>query len=128
MNKRLKELRKFLKLNQEEFSKEIGIAQNSYSLIETGKINLTERNIKIICLVFGVNEEWLRYGKGDMLEQPLVEQDGDEGRLLDMFRRLTAEMKQVVLAKVRELLGVDSSWVESVTKTEQDDSKKRETG
>jgi transcriptional regulator with XRE-family HTH domain len=104
MNKRLKELRKIKGLNQGDFSKKIGIAQNSYSLIETGKINLTDRNIKVICLVYGVNEDWLRYGKGDMLKVPLEAQSDDESKLLMMFRKLTGETKEAVLKIVQDLL------------------------
>jgi transcriptional regulator with XRE-family HTH domain len=110
MNKRLKEVRKALGLNQEDFSKQIGIAQNSYSLIETGKINLTERNIKVICLIHNVSEEWLRNGTGEMFNKPLEVQDNEEKRLLALFRKLTTEMKQVVLKKIEELLALNGSW------------------
>ena len=68
MNKRLKALRKALGLNQSEFAEKIGVAQNTVSQIENSSIGLNERNAKIICLTFDVNEHWLRTGEGEMFE------------------------------------------------------------
>lgn len=66
---RIKKLRKALKLSQEKFATKIGIQKNAISQIETGKNNLTEQNMKLICSAFNVNEEWLRTGKGEMIEE-----------------------------------------------------------
>lgn len=66
MNERIKELRKYLMLNQEEFGKQIGVKKSAISLIESGKNNVTERMLLSICLVFDVNEQWLRDGIGEM--------------------------------------------------------------
>lgn len=66
MNKRIKELRKNLNLTQEEFAKSISLSRSAYSNIEAGFTNLTDRNLSLICKTFNVNEEWLRYGTGDM--------------------------------------------------------------
>lgn len=63
---RLKMLRKDLKLTQSEFAKKICLKQASIGLIENNTRNLTDRSIMFICDVFGVSEEWLRYGKGEM--------------------------------------------------------------
>ena len=63
---RLKELRKTLKLNQSLFGKRIGMSQPGYAQIEKGDRNLNDRLIKLICIEFNVNEEWLRTGAGDM--------------------------------------------------------------
>lgn len=66
MNERLKELRKSLKMNQAEFAKALGVGQSSLAMIETNRRPLTNKNIKLICAEFNVNEEWLRTGKGEM--------------------------------------------------------------
>lgn len=66
MNERLKELRKSLKMNQAEFAKALGVGQSSLAMIETNRRPLTNKNIKLICAEFDVNEEWLRTGKGEM--------------------------------------------------------------
>ena len=66
MNERLKQLRKALKLYQGDFAKQIGLTQTSLSVIESGRNPLTDRNIKLICSTFNVNERWLRDGEGEM--------------------------------------------------------------
>ncbi|WP_081771036.1 helix-turn-helix domain-containing protein [Clostridium ihumii] len=63
---RIKHLRKdILKLNQEDFSKNIGISRSNIANIEVGRIKLTDRVISDICREFNVDEEWLRTGNGN---------------------------------------------------------------
>ncbi len=60
---RLKHLRKdVLKINQEEFGNNIGLSRGNIANIEIGRIRLTDRNIKLICSKYNVNEAWLRDG------------------------------------------------------------------
>lgn len=69
MNERIKELRKTLGLSQEAFADKIGIKGSAVSHLESGRRNITNQNINAICREFGVNEEWLRTGSGDMFEK-----------------------------------------------------------
>ena len=65
---RIKQLRKnFLKMSQEEFADAIGISRSNIGNIETGRVNVTDRNIEQICKEFGISESWLRDGVGDMI-------------------------------------------------------------
>lgn len=66
MNKRLKELRKTLKLTQEEFGKRIGSVQNTITGYESGRRTPSDPVIFSICREFNVNENWLRTGEGQM--------------------------------------------------------------
>lgn len=66
MNERIKELRKKLGLNQTEFGKRIGLSQNSISYMEKTPGDSSEQTIKMICHEFGVSEQWLRTGEGEM--------------------------------------------------------------
>lgn len=66
INERIKLLRKALKLTQTEFGEKVAIAQGHLTNIETGKRDVTDKNIKIICLEFNVNENWLRTGEDEM--------------------------------------------------------------
>lgn len=66
MNERLKELRTTLGITLEEFGKRIGITRSAVGHLEKGSRNLTEQTLKSICREFGVNEEWLRTGEGEM--------------------------------------------------------------
>ena len=66
MNERLKELRKELKLSQEEMGSRLGVTRGAISRLENGSNNLTPSMVKSICREFNVNEEWLTSGTGSM--------------------------------------------------------------
>ncbi|QUH21113.1 helix-turn-helix domain-containing protein [Alkaliphilus sp. B6464] len=68
MEERLKELRKFLDLNQREFSAKLNIGHSTLAMFETGQRVPKDLHISQICAVFNVNEEWLRTGKGEMFK------------------------------------------------------------
>ena len=53
----------------EKFGSRIGIGKASISLLESGKNNPSVQTITLICREFGVNEQWLRTGEGEMFEQ-----------------------------------------------------------
>jgi transcriptional regulator with XRE-family HTH domain len=110
MNNRLRELRKALKMTQAEFAAKLEMVQNSYSKIETGENSLTEKNIFLICLIFGVNESWLRNGKGEMFDRASKPKNDEEKKLIEMFRRLSPEMRTFVLQKTRECLRIDREF------------------
>lgn len=65
-NERLKFLRKERGLSMEAFGELIGMSKSNVSKLEKGEHNVADRNIKIICSEFRVNENWLRTGEGDM--------------------------------------------------------------
>lgn len=75
MNERVKVLRKSLNLTLEKFGEQISMKKNSLSQIESGKNNLTERNVILICETFNVNEQWLRTGKGEMFREKTEEEE-----------------------------------------------------
>ena len=112
MNNRLKEARKTLGINQSNFAAKIGMAQSGYSQIETGENALTEQNIKLICLIFDVNETWLRSGEGEMFNTASKPRNEDEKKLLEMFRLLSPEMREFVLRKIQECLRLEGSFTQ----------------
>lgn len=63
---RVIQARKLLGFNQESFGKKIGMTKSAISKIEVGENSLTDKNIKLICKVFAINEKWLRTGEGEM--------------------------------------------------------------
>ena len=66
MKDRLKRLRKDLDLTQKEFAEKIGSSQNVLANYEIGRRNPSSSVINNICKTFGVSEEWLRNGTGEM--------------------------------------------------------------
>lgn len=75
---RFKEARKLLKMKQRDFAKEIKTTQGHVSDIENKRKGVSDRVIEIMCLKYGFNEEWLRYGK----EPKMKEKDGSFSELL----------------------------------------------
>lgn len=78
MNSRLKEIRLKLKLSQKKFGDKLFLSQDQISLLENGKRNLIDRTLNDICRTFNVNEEWLRYGKGEMFIDPTIDIDASD--------------------------------------------------
>lgn len=66
LKSRLKLLRKTLGLNQQSFSKRIGVSPSAISRLETGDINFTEQMTRSICREFNVNYMWFTTGEGEM--------------------------------------------------------------
>lgn len=66
IGERIRKIRKLAGLTQVEFGKQIGIKQNSLTLIENGKRNTSNAVISLICKTFDVREDWLRSGGGSM--------------------------------------------------------------
>ena len=87
-------------LNQNEFAGRIGLTQTSMSMIELGKTVLTEKNIKLICTTFAVNEAWLRNGTGQMFSSI----SPYEKELLAVFNKLTADTQEFILEMAKNLL------------------------
>ena len=69
MNSRLAELRKTLNLSMEKFGSRIGVSRSGISKMESGNSGMSEQTVMSICREFGVEEEWLRTGKGNMFEE-----------------------------------------------------------
>jgi transcriptional regulator with XRE-family HTH domain len=97
---RIRLLRKTLGLNQGEFARRIGLTQTSLSMIELEKSVLTEKNIKLICATFAVNEDWLRTGNGEMFGAA----SPHEKELLEVFGKLTEDTQEFILDMARNLL------------------------
>ena len=66
IGERIKEVRKSNNLTLEKFGAAIQIKAQSVSLIEKGINNPSKQTITLICSRFGVSEEWLRTGEGEM--------------------------------------------------------------
>lgn len=66
IGERIKHLRKILNLSQVDFAKLIFLSQSRLSEIEKGKGSPSGPTIKAICEVFGVSENWLLTGEGEM--------------------------------------------------------------
>lgn len=83
---KLKRIRNYLKLNQEEFGRQLGITKSSVSRMENGTINLTDQMAKLISKTFNVDYFWLTEGKGEMfvkLPSSMLDSLADRYKLSD---------------------------------------------
>lgn len=98
ISERIRAVRKACKITQEEFAAGINISRSNLGNIEIGRIGVTDRVISDICNTYGVAENWLRTGKGDMFRPK-----DTEDALIDAFGKLVNEfdesfVKQFVMA------------------------------
>jgi len=66
IGKRIKLLRKELGLTQQEFGKKIYRDKSIISKIEGDEVELSSSNRLAICKVFGIREDWIVKGDGEM--------------------------------------------------------------
>lgn len=78
MKDRIKKIRKEANLTQEKFAERLGLKRNTIATYETGKSEPMDNIVLSICREFGINENWLRGGTGEMYK----ERDGSFSELL----------------------------------------------
>lgn len=66
MNKRLKEIRKYLGYTQKKFAELLGVTQSAVSWTEIGGHTVSGQFIRALVTQFNVNEDWLKTGDGPM--------------------------------------------------------------
>lgn len=66
INGRFRQLRENLNLSQEEFARRINRTRSEIKNIEYEKTSPKEEIILSVCAAFGVNDDWLRNGDGNM--------------------------------------------------------------
>lgn len=98
MNTRIKELRNYLKITQNEFSQKIGLKRSSLSDIERGNAPITERTIIAICSQFNVNEEWLRFGSGQMFNSI----DKSYNDFFEIFKKLNPILQDFLIQTAKK--------------------------
>jgi transcriptional regulator with XRE-family HTH domain len=101
INQRIKELREKLGLNQRDFSTLLSLSSGYISGIEVNLRKVNDRIIKLIISEFGINEDWLRFGNGDIFTERKA--DGKAVRITSLFNDLPLHYQDVVLGVI-ELL------------------------
>lgn len=123
MNERLKELRKTLKLTQQEFADRLNIKRGAIANYEIGRNAPIDAVISLICKEFSVNEDWLRTGEGEMFKErspseeigyyveDLLEYDGRGNPFYDMI----IEMMKTYVELDEKSQAVIRSYFQSVS-------------
>jgi transcriptional regulator with XRE-family HTH domain len=116
INNRITTLRKQIGLNQTKFAQKIGVTSQLINKIELGKAKLTEPNIRLICFIFGVNEKWLKEGKGEMLDdEAMISQD--DKRLLELFRKLSPRAQKMLTDYSEDLVSYEAAQRKELLET-----------
>lgn len=89
---RIKEIRKTKNLTQTEFGTVLGVSRAVINTWERGAVSPNDMAIQMLCVRFGVNEEWLVKGIGEMFPEKTSEEELIEafGAILnddDTFRK-----------------------------------------
>ena len=66
LGNRIRQVRKLNNLSMDSFGEKVGISKVSVSRIEAGINNPSAQTVMLICKEFGLNEEWLKTGEGEM--------------------------------------------------------------
>lgn len=114
MIERLKNIRKAKGLTMEQFGERLGVTKSAVSKWENGGREVTNQVIKAVCKEFGVNENWLRTGKGDMFRYDMTEKlddlaaahslGSDQRVLIERFIKLSPEARQAVIRYVSDVV------------------------
>lgn len=114
MPERIRDLRKAMGLTQQDFADRLGVKRNTVALYETGKSGISDGIIKSICREFGVSEQWLRTGEGEMfvprtknqvitdfMADLVMEDDSFKKRIIEALAQLDArdweELERIAL-------------------------------
>lgn len=128
MKDRIRKIRKELDLTQQEFAGKIGMKQNTIATYEMGRTNPSDQCIRSICREFGVNEDWLRTGEGDMFEQ-LTDQEklmkytalllkGKDSAVVSAIQALIITYEQLDDASKATLEKIALQYIENLKKSQ----------
>lgn len=95
MYSRIKLIRTHEGLTQAAFAEKIGLSRNFVAMIEIGQRDPSDRTISDICRVFGIQEDWLRYGL-----EPMRAQKSEEELIAEMVGSAlsgSSRMKKAVI-------------------------------
>jgi len=101
MKDRIKLIRKTANLTQEEFAIRLGGKRNTVAKYETGAIEPSTAVFSLICREFGVNENWLRTGEGEMYTK--TSRDDDIQRFVDSLKVEGDSFKKRLISVLSDL-------------------------
>lgn len=105
MNERLKTIRERLKKTLKDVEAETGIENSHYSMMERGKRKVTDRTVKLLASVYGIDENWLRTGEGEMFSQTkqpvaepsVLEYEASVEEFVEAASKLPRELQELLI-------------------------------
>lgn len=121
VGKRIRELRKALNLNQTDFGTPLGLTQSAIGGYENEMRSVSNSTVLAICREYGVREEWLRSGTGDMFQSGQVPAsalsevaqeynlDAVDVALITEYMKLDTRYRNALKKKIREIFLADEA-------------------
>lgn len=118
---RIKLIRRELGMNQADFAVPLGLKQSTIGNYESGSRSVSDATILAICREYGVREEWLRSGTGDMFQSGQVPAsalsevaqeynlDAVDVALITEYMKLDARYRNALKNKIREIFLADEA-------------------
>ncbi|GHV82592.1 hypothetical protein AGMMS49991_11500 [Spirochaetia bacterium] len=94
INQRIRQVRVALELSQRKFSTLLSLSSGYIAGIESESRQPNGRLIKLIVAEFGVSEEWLKTGNGEMFNSPKI--DEKSAKLISLFNDFTPKYKEAL--------------------------------
>lgn len=108
VNERIKQVRQYLKLSQAKFAKNLCLSSGYIAGIELEKRRANNRIVRLISITYGVNEEWLKTGKGVMYDRA---SNARIEQTMKIFRELKPDFQDYVLRLMENLVDLQDARV-----------------
>jgi transcriptional regulator with XRE-family HTH domain len=100
INDRVKRVRLELKLSQAKFCKGILLTAGHYAEIELGNRRVNPRMVKLLVAAYGVNETFLKTGKGEIFTRKT---DPRLDSMIRIFQELPPDFQDYILRQIEDL-------------------------
>jgi transcriptional regulator with XRE-family HTH domain len=94
INQRIVQIRKNLGYTQEQFAEAVKLSRSFQGEIEKKHRKVNDRLIKMICLTYGVSENWLKTGAGEMFD---AAKDPKLERIIRNFNKMDPLLQDYVM-------------------------------
>jgi transcriptional regulator with XRE-family HTH domain len=98
---RIREARKALNISQKDFAKAICISNSYLADVENGYRKANDRIVKLASITFGISENWLKTGEGEIFYKS---PDEKLTRLESLFNQLTPDFQDYILLQIEQLI------------------------
>lgn len=98
---RIKKLRLSLGLKQVQFSQQVRVSQGYLAEVEKGKKIPSSRVLLAISTVFGVDEEWIRSGRGRKQKAEDMLLSKEEREVVNLYRRLKPAEQNAIVKQLK---------------------------
>jgi transcriptional regulator with XRE-family HTH domain len=94
INQRVIQIRKSLQYSQGQFAESLKLSRSFQGGIESNHRKVNDRLVKMICLTYGVNENWLKTGAGEMFD---IGNDRKLERIVRNFNKMDELLQDYVM-------------------------------